>query len=117
MDYKKHIGDGKLPNRYGVFHYDEKFAKDDDGNLVDINIIEENEINNLLGEFKTYKEALNCVYEKAYLPRVTIEDRVTGFVYESLVIVCPCCNKEEYETYEDINYTREHIEKRGLVFG
>jgi hypothetical protein len=115
MDYKKHIGDGKLPNHYWVFHYDEKFCRNEDGELESNNDTELQK-DSLLGEFKTYKEALQCVDTKAYYPHITIEDRISGQVFESIVIVCPCCGKEDYETFSDINYTRDAIQKKGFSF-
>jgi len=113
MDYKKHIGDGKIPNRYWVFHYDEKLINKD-GELVS-NSEGETE-GGLLGEFKTYKEALDCVNSKAYYPHITIEDRLSGQVFESSCIVCQCCGKEDYETFEDIKFTKKIIEDKGQVF-
>jgi hypothetical protein len=113
-DYKNLIGDGKLPNKYWVFHYDEKFIRKDD-EMVSTNDTEETK-DSLLGEFRTYIDAIICVNEKAYLSHVVIEDRLTGVVFEQMVIVCPCCGKEDYETMDDIRYTRETMEKKGLVF-
>jgi hypothetical protein len=119
MNYKKHIGDGKTPNRYWVFQYDEKYKreKNNDGNYELIPMDETQETkNSLLGEFKTYKDALQCVDNKAYLPKIIIEDRLSGQVFESMCIVCPCCNKEDYESYNDIGYTKKEMERRGLIF-
>jgi uncharacterized protein (DUF1330 family) len=115
MNYKKHIGDGKLPNRYWVFHYDEKFTMNEDSELESTADITETK-NSLVGEFKTYKEALQCVDTKTYLPHVVIEDRITGVVFESQVIVCSKCGHEEYDTIEDIRYTKESMEKKGIEF-
>jgi hypothetical protein len=112
MNYRKHIGDGKLPNHYWVFHYDEKLKRDED----ELESDNENVEGGLLGEFKTYADALNCVDTKAYFPHITVEDRITGTVFESMFIVCPCCGKEDYETIEDIKFTKDFIENRGLNF-
>jgi hypothetical protein len=112
--YQKQIGDGKLPNKYWVFEYNQKYQIKD--GVLEI-IKEDTETrNSLIGEYKTYKEALNAVDNKACLPNVVIEDRLSGQVFEQLCIVCPCCGKEEYETNNDIKYTKERIEKEGLKF-
>ena len=110
--YRKQIGDGKLPNNYWVFHYDEKATRKDS----EINFPDTKCDGGLVGEYKTYKEALEAVDNKAYLPHIVIEDRLTGVVFESLCIVCPCCNKEDYETNEDIKFTKDTMEKKGLKF-
>jgi hypothetical protein len=85
MNEKKHIGDGKLPNHYWVFHYNEKLKY----NGEELESTNKNSGGGLLGEFKTYQEALVCVNTKAYFPHITIED---------------------------IKFTKEFIEKRGLTF-
>lgn len=114
MNYKKHIGDGKLPNKYWVFHYDEKLTKKSDG---EIEYIENGKVNGgLLGEFKTYKEAMECRNNKAFYPHVTIEDRITGELYEDTVTVCACCGKEDYDYYENVKYTKKRIEDAGKIF-
>lgn len=114
MNPKTHIGDGKFPNHYWVFHCDEKFTRNEDDELI-VNTIEETK-SILLGEFKNYQDAIKCVNEDAYLPHIVIEDRITGMIFEMMVIVCPCCGKEEYETREDIEYTKYFTEQRGLTF-
>ena len=63
---------------------------------------------NLIGEFKTYQEALKAT-DGAYLPHVIIEDRLSGEVFEQLFIVCSECGKEEYETHESINFTKKTL--------
>ena len=115
MNYKKHIGDGKLPNRYWVYHFDEKLTRNAENEIEEI--LTDKEIDGgLLGEFKTYREAMECRNNKAFYPHVTIEDRITGMVYEDMVIICPCCEKEDYESYEDIKYTKKYIEDAGKIF-
>ena len=113
-NYKNQIGDGKLPNKYWVFQYDEKFkrVKLEDGS-ISIEIREEDDTgeqgkDNLIGEFKTYQEALKAT-DGAYLPHVIIEDRLSGEVFEQLFIVCSECGKEEYETHESINFTKKTL--------
>ena len=117
--YKEQIGDGKFPNKYWVFHYDQKFkiVKLEDGsNSIEL-IKEAKEIkNSLLGEFKTYKEALQCVDNEAFLPNVIIEDRLIGQVFEQRCIVCQECGKEDWENYEDVKFSKDIIEKAGKVF-
>jgi hypothetical protein len=114
MDYKNKIGDGKFPNYYWVFHYDEKMTVKD-GEMMPIDDTIEHD-GGFLGEFRTYKEALECVNNKAYYPHVIVEDRLSGQVFEQVAIVCSCCGKEYYETYEDIKFTKQTIEAKGLVF-
>lgn len=119
MNPKTHIGDGKLPNHYWVFQYDQKFkrVKGEDGS-ISIDLIKEDNAtkNSLLGEFKTWKEALECVDNKAYLPNVIIEDRLSGQVFEQLCIQCQECGKEEYESHTDIKYSKKIIEEKGQIF-
>ena len=117
--YKHLIGDGKLPNKYWVFQYDQKYkrVKQDDVGFEIVGITEDtSKDNHLIGEYKTFKDALKAVDDKAYLPNVVIEDRLSGQVFESQVIVCQECGKEEYESYQDIKYTKEAMEKKGLKF-
>lgn len=119
-NYKYLIGDGKLPNKYWVFQYDQKYkrVKNKDGS-ISIDIIEEDKTtpkkDSFIGEFKSYEEALKAI-DKAYLPNVTIEDRLSGQVFEQMCIQCQECGKEEYETYEDIRFTKEEMKKRGVEF-
>jgi hypothetical protein len=110
--YQRMIGDGKLPNKYWVFHYDEKFMQKDD-ELVSTNNKPDG---GLIGEYSTYKEAVEAVNNKAYLPHVFIEDRLTGQVFETICTVCPCCNKEDWETIRDIQSTKNIMEKQGIKF-
>ena len=114
-NYREEIGDGKTPNKYWVFQYDEKFkrVKFEDGS-TSIEIREEEDLgeqssDNLIGEFKTYQEALNAIDKDAYLPHVVIEDRISGQVFEQLCIVCSECGREDWETNEDINFTKEKL--------
>ena len=109
--YKYLIGDGKLPNKYWVFQHDEKFKRVKKDGFVELEGIEEDKEtkNSLIWEFKTYQEALKAIDEKAYLPHIVIEDRLSGQVFESLVIVCQECGHEKYEQYEDIKFTKEKL--------
>ena len=104
------IGDGKLPNKYWVFQYDQKHQnrKNEDGS-ISLEIIKEDQEteNSLLGVFNSYNEALQCVDNRAYLPNVVIEDRISGQVFEQMCIVCPCCGRENYESFKDISYTQK----------
>lgn len=118
-NYKNLIGDGKMPNKYFVFQYDQKFkrVKKEDGSIELVLIKEDTDNkNSYLGTFKTYKEALNCVDNMAYLPNVLIEDRLSGQIFEQMCVVCQECNKEEYFTDQMIKYTKEKIEEAGFVF-
>jgi hypothetical protein len=114
MNYKNHIGDGKLPNRYWVFHYDEQFMVKN-GELI-LNNETGSERGGFLGEFKTFKDALRCVNTLAIYPHRVIEDRITGQVFESIVIVCPYCGRKEYKDFYDTKYTEEFMEKNGIKF-
>jgi len=112
--YQQQIGDGKLPNKYFVFHYDQKF-KNVDGTIEPIGECEETK-NSFLGEFKTYSEAVECFDNKAYYPHVVIEDRISGQILETMCIVCECCHKEDWETYRDTKFTEEYLNKKGFKF-
>lgn len=118
MNYKNHIGDGKIPNRYWVFHYDEKFRKVKHEDFTELEVIKESSENgnSLIGEFKTFAEALTCVDNKAYYPHVIIEDRLSGLVFESLAIVCECCGKEDYESSRDTGFTEKKLQEAGIEF-
>lgn len=116
---RKHIGDGKYPNYYWVFHYDQKYkrVKQEDGSIL-VELIAEDDTKGdfLLGQFATFKEALACVDNKAYLPNVVIEDRLTGQVFEQMCIVCQECDTEVWENHYDIRYTQRKMEEDGYVF-
>ena len=112
--YQQQIGDGKLPNKYFVFHYDQKF-KNVNGTIEPVGECEETK-NSFLGEFKTYSEAVECFDNKAYLPHVVMEDRLTGVILETMCIECPCCGKEDWETINDTKFTQETMEKKGFKF-
>ena len=110
--YQKLIGDGKFPNKYWVFQYDQKYkrVKQDDGSMsIDVIAEDASKGEHLIGEYKTWKEALQAVDNKAYLPNVVIEDRLSGQVFEQLCISCQECGKEEYETHEETRYTRKKL--------
>jgi hypothetical protein len=104
-DYKNLIGDGKTPNIYYVFQFDEIAARDKDG----IKFPDKEAEGGLIGEFKTYKKALECVDNKAYLPHVFIEDRLSGMIFEQYQVDCKCCGHSEYETNDDSKFTRETL--------
>lgn len=117
--YQEQIGDGKLPNKYWVFQYNQKYKRttDTDG-VVSLGIIKEDTENtdSLLGEFETFREALQCVDNKSYLPNVVIEDRLSGQVFEQMCIVCQECGNENWESNTDISFSQKVIEEAGLKF-
>jgi len=118
-DYRKQIGDGKTPNKYWVFQYDQKYKRvKEPGIGITIELIKEDIVtkDSLIGEYKTFQEALNAVDNKAYLPNVVIEDRLSGQIFEQLCIVCQECGKEEYETHQDTKFTKETLKKKGIEF-
>lgn len=106
-DARNKIGDGKFPNYYWVFQYDLKHKRSKENGFIEITPIGEAKENkdNLLGKFKTFQEALECVDNKAYLPNVIIEDRLSGQVFEQICISCKECGKEEWESNKDIKFT------------
>ena len=111
-NYQNQIGDGKLPNKYWVFQYDQKFQRVKEDDFTSIEPIKNEVIetkDSLLGEFKTYQEALNCVDNKAYLSNVVIEDRISGVIFEQMCIVCPCCGKEDWDTINDVKFTKDKL--------
>ena len=117
--YQQQIGDGKLPNKYFVFHYDEKFKRvrnEDKGISLEIIGGDEEPENSFLGEFKTYHEAVGCFDNSAYLPHSVIEDRLSGQILETLCIVCESCGREDWETYRDTEFTEKALNKKGLKF-
>jgi len=108
---REHIGDGKLPNEYYVFQYDTKHKEtiNEDG-ICCADPIDENAAGKIIGRYKTYKAAKDAIYREAYLPHVIIEDRLSGMIFESMIIVCQCCGHEDYRDYEDLSFTKEKIE-------
>jgi len=110
-NYKKQIGDGKLPNKYWVFQYDQKYKRVKEGDFNTIEIIKEAEgtKDSLIGEYKTYREALEAVDIRGVLPNIVIEDRLSGQVFEQYCIVCKECGTEEWETRNDISFTKERL--------
>jgi hypothetical protein len=110
--YQERIGDGKTPNIYYVFHYDEKMTKNSEGEL-EFRDTDDKVDGGYLGQFKSYQKALECVDNKAYLPHVVIEDRISGVVFESYCVVCGCCGNETWETQNDIGFTKKTL---GLNF-
>ena len=36
---------------------------------------------------------------------------MSGQVFETVCIVCPCCGKEDFETYRDLEFTKKKIEE------
>ena len=112
----KHIGDGKHPNHYWVFHYNEKFYYDEGDLTVTTDSDSEEKKDSLLGDYKTYREAMNCRNTMAFYPHVVIEDRLSGMIYEDTVIVCRCCGHERYESNEDISFTKKKMEEAGYIF-
>jgi transcriptional regulator of NAD metabolism len=109
--YQLQIGDGKLPNKYWVFQHDQKYKRvKEDGHII-LEVIAEDTATKecLIGEYKTYEEALQAVDNKAYLPNVVIEDRISGQVFEQMCIQCQECGKEEYESFNDIAFTKEKL--------
>ena len=115
MDYKKHIGDGKTPNKYWVFQYDQKYRYGED-NTIELIKEDTGTENSFLGEFNSFENALICVDDKAYLPNVVIEDRISGQVFEQICIVCKECRREEHITHKDINFTKEILKERNIEF-
>lgn len=116
---QKQIGDGKFPNKYWVFQYDQKYkkARQEDGSIF-LDLIKEDTSKNshYLGVFKTYREALECVDNKAYLPNVVIEDRISGQIFEQMCIVCQECGKEEWESFPQVDFTKKKMEENGYEF-
>ncbi len=111
------IGDGKLPNEYFVYQYDTEHTQtiDEDG-YCRINPITENAKGEIIGRYRTYKEALAAIDREAYLPHVFIEDRLSGLIFERMCVVCPCCGKRDCLDFEDYGFTKEKIEKSGSKF-
>jgi len=118
--YKEHqlkIGDGKLPNNYWLFHYDEKFKITKENGFNEVVPLDDKEHDGgLIGKYKTYKLARQAADWKAYYPHVFIEDRLSGQVFETICIVCQECGKEEWESREDIKYTQKAMEEKGVKF-
>ena len=102
-----------MPNKYWVFHYDQKFKL---VNKIITPINKDIPQGELLGVFETYEEAVKCINEKAFYPNVIIEDRLSGQIYEQYCLVCQECGKEEYFTNEDVEFTKKEIEKAGYTF-
>jgi len=110
-------GDGKFPNRYWVSESNDYLVKKE---KEIINIEEHDKKFKSEGKtypqaFKTYKEALTFL-DTLYNNRLTIEDRLSGQVFEQTKIVCVCCGKEEWESFTDTKFTEKKMKENGYIF-
>lgn len=109
-DYKNLIGDGKLPNHYWVFEYDERMLRSCDLQSDPEWINGDSGLSGgLVGHFKTYGDAMGCAYTECCLDHIVIEDRLTGVIFEQYVEVCPCGKNVEYITIDDSHLTKKDL--------
>ncbi|MFA7709923.1 MAG: hypothetical protein WCY30_02325 [Candidatus Neomarinimicrobiota bacterium] len=116
-DYRLLIGDGGFPNLYFVFQYDNKYKRCKDGtmNLINPNKKRDKK-DEYLGRSTTYSGAIKLVNDKAFLPNIVIEDRLSGMIFESYYVVCSECGNETSVQEEDIAYTKKTMEEAGYKF-
>lgn len=121
MSYKNLIGDGKFPNKYWVSESNDYLIRETvNGDHLLTSYSEKHPDYKLEGKtypkpFKTFKEA-ECFANSLFDNQITIEDRLSGQVYESVKIVCESCGKEDWETFYEIKYTKEIMEENGYKF-
>ena len=106
----KQIGDGKLPNKYWVSQSEDYYLRT--GNQLDW-ASKEGKFkaeSKTLAVFNSYVEALKYA-DTIYDNSIFIEDRLSGELLHNVKIVCPCCGKEDWETFEDLTFTEEKLGK------
>lgn len=118
---RKNVGDGKFPNRYWVSESNDYYIREKTAEGVYLKPITEHDIKfksegkTYPKAFKTYKEAIQFA-DTLCNDRITIEDRLCGQVFECIKVVCPCCGKKDWESFDDTKYTKERMEKAGYKF-
>ena len=113
----KIIGEGKTPNIYFVSLSNDYLVWDGDC----MQGAEINSTGNMIGEYKTYAEALSIANQyplgcRAYnndftINRVTIEDRISGTIYEHTRCFYPDSCAIEDEEFIDIQFTKDKLGK------
>lgn len=130
VDYKNIIGDGKLPNKYFLFvsnDYSYIHDKGEDGIVVDWigDLIKGFESKgDFIGMFDSYKEAkekaeefyLGMHYGGYTINRITIEDRLSGELFECTKVFSPMDGDMSEDLREDTSFTEETMEEKGLIF-
>ena len=125
-NYKNMIGDGKLPNLYWVgLSNDYGYVHDGCIDGADEVIKDFKSIGKMITKpFTTYKGAkkycddlyLGQKIDNFILNRITIEDRLTGQVYEKTKILNIPAGEFRETEYEDIRFSEKRIEELGGVF-
>jgi hypothetical protein len=120
-------GDGKLPNYYWVSINDKYYILIDGcADWVDDHIKELPECKSkTIAVFDTYAKAkqwiddnlyLGCKFDDILVNCITIEDRLSGQVFESIREFDPIdCTVSEF-TYDDYKFTKERMAKLGVEF-
>lgn len=118
------VGDGKLPNKYFVSVSSDYMYQHNDKDGVSCldwvgDILKDFQSKSAtIATFKTYAEAKNYCYELLCLGfkmedftvnTITIEDRISGQVYEKTKVLYPDTAEIEEWIHEDIGFTRERV--------
>lgn len=122
-NYKNMIGDYKLPNKYWISVGNEYYIQR--GNYLDWFESEDIEFKGgTIAKFDTYKEAkefaeglyLGQKYEDFTINCITIEDRITGQLYEHIKVFLPEQGKFTEEIFEDTHFTEKHLQEKNKIF-
>jgi hypothetical protein len=103
---REHIGDGKLPNKYVVMSSNAEYIRQ--GNQLDWNEDKKWE-GDYIGVYDTYNEALRAIDDKCHDVNATIEDRISGELFERYQSICKCCGHIEYGQREDTRFTNKKL--------
>ena len=118
---RKQIGDGKMPNKYWV-SISSDYSYVDEGCIEYIGDIypeweKKYSVGELLEVFSSYKEArrhanlyfIGMSYKDYVVNRITIEDRLTGEVYNEELILNIGTGKTSTHVSEYIGFTKEQL--------
>ena len=123
----KEIGDFKTPNRYWVSISEDYYIQNKDcldwisGTLKGLTEPKGKTIK----VFPSYKMARGWIDNNLYLGMdydgikvncITVEDRLSGQVYEYIKAFYPSTAKVEEDQFTDTRFTEEEMAKRGLKF-
>ena len=120
----KQIGDNRLPNRYWVsISNDYYYLNEDYWEWIDTLSLFKSD-GKTIARFNTFKEAMGLVgdlpfgekYEDIQINHISIEDRISGQVYEKTNNFDPLSCSIHTTECDDTQFTKDTMEKRGKVF-
>ncbi len=121
------IGDGKVPNRYWVSISEDYYIFNEKVGGMDwiSDHLHLKPKGATIEVFPSFRMARGWVNNNLYLGMkyddiiancITIEDRISGQVFEMVKSFFPEIASVEEEQFEDIRFTEEALKKRGLKF-